>query len=120
MPDYRIAFWNLENLFAPEGFPAREPWIASAVANDLAGWTNALFQRKIAQLAAGIATMSGGAGPDILGVCEVENRFVLDELVAALGTVLPARSYDVVHFDSTRDQPRSDPFVFVLCSKYPA
>ena len=104
MPDYRIAFWNLENLFAPEGFPAREPWIASAVANDLAGWTNALFQRKIAQLAAGIATMSGGAGPDILGVCEVENRFVLDELVTALGTVLPARSYDVVHFDSTRDQ----------------
>ena len=30
--------------------------------------------------------MNGGAGPDLLGVCEVENRFVLDLLVAALNT----------------------------------
>lgn len=26
--DHFIAFWNLENLFAPEGYPNREPWIA--------------------------------------------------------------------------------------------
>ena len=32
MADYRVGFWNLENLFAPEGFPGREPWIANAEA----------------------------------------------------------------------------------------
>lgn len=34
-----FAFWNLENLFAPEGHADREPWLARRVARDLAGWT---------------------------------------------------------------------------------
>ena len=34
---YLVAFWNLENLFAPEGFPGREPWLANAVQNDPRG-----------------------------------------------------------------------------------
>jgi hypothetical protein len=65
MPDYEVGFWNLENLFAPEGHPGREPWIAAAVASDLAGWTQALFDAKVAQLASIIAALNGGAGPDI-------------------------------------------------------
>jgi hypothetical protein len=28
---YNTGFWNLENLFAPEGFAQREPWLASKV-----------------------------------------------------------------------------------------
>ena len=110
---YRIAFWNLENLFAPEGFPDREPWIATAVASDLAGWTEVLFQRKISQLATVITQLSEGAGPDILGVCEVENRFVLDALVADINGRLASRNYDVVHADSTRDHRGIDTaFIF--------
>lgn len=110
---YRIGFWNLENLFAPEGFPDREPWIATAVASDLAGWTEALFQRKVSQLATVITQLSEGAGPDILGVCEVENRFVLDALVADINGRLGSRNYDVVHADSTRDRRGIDTaFIF--------
>src|SRR6266545_6758157 len=44
--------------------------------------------------------MNGGAGPDLLGVCEVENRFVLDLLVAGVNTPLPGRNYDIVHADT--------------------
>jgi len=113
MDTYSLGFWNLENLFAPEGFPDREPWIAQRVAKDLDGWTEALFTRKVAQLAVGIAAMNGGAGPDLLGVCEVENRFVLDRLTQALNAALPARRYDVIHADSTKDQRGIDTaFVF--------
>lgn len=113
MDTYSVAFWNLENLFAPEGFPEREPWIAEAVADDLKGWTEALFARKIAQLAVGVATINGGAGPDLLGVCEVENRFVLDRLAEALASALPARRYGLVHADSTKDRRGIDTaFVF--------
>jgi hypothetical protein len=50
MSDHFVAFWNLENLFAPEGFAEREPWIAQRLAKDLSGWTRALFDTKIAQL----------------------------------------------------------------------
>jgi endonuclease/exonuclease/phosphatase family metal-dependent hydrolase len=103
MSRYFLAFWNLENLFAPEGFPEREPWIAEAMKADLKGWTTELFERKIGQLQRIIAMMNDGGGPDLLGVCEVENRFCLDALVAALNAALPARRYAVIHADSTKD-----------------
>jgi hypothetical protein len=113
MPSYHVAFWNLENLFAPEGFPGREPWIAEAVGPDLLGWTEALFATKIGQLAGIIARMNGGAGPDLLGVAEVENRFCMEALRDRLNALLPARSYDVVHADATRDHRGIDTaFVF--------
>lgn len=101
MPTY--AFWNVENLFAPENHPGREPWIATAVASDLNGWTQALFQTKLGQLSQVVAAMAGNAGPDVLGVCEIENRFVLDQLVAVLNPAT-GRNYDVVHADSQADR----------------
>jgi predicted extracellular nuclease len=104
MSRYLVGFWNLENLFAPEGYPQREPWIAQRMGRDLQGWTEVLFDRKVAQLAAIIAQMGGGAGPDLLGVCEVENRYALGRLVAVLNGRLPGRTYDVVHADSRLDQ----------------
>lgn len=104
MPIHFIAFWNLENLFAPEGHPDREPWIAKQMAGDLKGWTQALFDTKIGQLADIITRMNGGRGPDLFGVCEVENAFVLQELTARLNGQLSARQYADVHMDSTQDQ----------------
>ncbi len=101
---YQVAFWNLENLFAPEDFTDREPWIASAVANDLRGWSEDLFRQKIAQLASIVGQLGAGAGPDLLGVCEVENRFALDALVTELNSALANRVYDVVHADNRADK----------------
>lgn len=113
MSDHHVAFWNLENLFAPEGHPGREPWIEKAMARDLTGWTQGLLDTKVARLASIVGQMKGGAGPDLLGVCEVENAFVLQQLTAALNAALPGRSYDVAHVDSTRDQRGIDTaFVF--------
>jgi predicted extracellular nuclease len=95
---YRIAFWNVENLFDIEGSPRREEKVARAIGGDIKGWTQALLDRKIAQLAAIIRQMGMGAGPDLLGVCEVENRFVLEMLVQALAPL--GRNYQIVHHDT--------------------
>jgi endonuclease/exonuclease/phosphatase family metal-dependent hydrolase len=103
MPAHYLAFWNVENLFAPENHPSRIPWIARKVAADLAGWTEALYRRKIDRLAHVIAAMNGGAGPDILGVCEIEDRTVLEHLALAASARLPGRTYGIVHADNTRD-----------------
>ena len=102
--DYLVAFWNLENLFAPEDYPEREPWIAKSMKKDLTGWTDQLFEKKVQQLASIIGKLNNGAGPDLLGVCEVENRFALGKLAAAVKALLPARDYGVVHVDSLADQ----------------
>jgi predicted extracellular nuclease len=99
-----LAFWNLENLFAPENHPDRPAWVAAAMKRDLTGWTEALFNRKLDQLASVITRMKGGAGPDILGVCEVENRFALQSLADRLNARLPQRRYATVHVDAEQDQ----------------
>lgn len=104
MNSYFVAFWNLENLFAPEGFAGRAPWLAAAVAKDLSGWTEALFERKVGQLARIVGQMNSGTGPDLLGVCEAENRFVLESLATHLNETLPGRAYGVVHADAEREQ----------------
>jgi endonuclease/exonuclease/phosphatase family metal-dependent hydrolase len=57
--------------------------------------------------------MNGAQGPDILGVCEVENAFVLQQLTGRLNEQMAHRNYTVVHVDSTRDQRGIDTaFVF--------
>ena len=97
--DFYIAWWNVENLFDEENAPPerRPEKVARAVGRDLVGWTAQLRDRKIAQLASVIAQMNDGTGPDLLGVCEVENRFVLDLLAAAVHTLLPQRTYGIAH-----------------------
>lgn len=98
-----FAFWNLENLFAPENYAEREPRIASAVGSSLRGWTESLFTTKLQQLAKVILAMNNNHGPDVLGVCEVENRYVLEALVDRLNAA-SSRVYDIVHADAAKDR----------------
>lgn len=104
MSIFHLGFWNLENLFAPEGHAARSDWLARRLASELRGWSPEVFAAKIDRLAGVAAAMNGGAGPDLLGVCEVENRFCLDAFCAALNLRLPARAYLPVHADSEADK----------------
>lgn len=118
MQNHYVAFWNLENLFAPEEFEARVPWLARRLAAELKGWTPTLFDTKIKQLASIIQQMKSGLGPDILGVCEVENDFVLKRLTAALNAHLTNRNYAVIHQDATQDQRGIDTAFVYDSAKY--
>lgn len=97
MPDIRVAWWNLENLFDHET-ASRPPELARTLKKELKGWTAAVRDRKLEQLASIIRLLFGGAGPDLLGVCEVENERVLEMLVERLE--IPGRSYKVLNHAS--------------------
>ena len=71
MTEYFVAWWNVENLFSVEGDPERIAWLAAKLKGELKGWTQAVLDQKLAQLAKVISSMNGGAGPDLLGLCEV-------------------------------------------------
>lgn len=96
MAEFYLGFWNLENLFGPAIHPPRPEWVKKQVKADLKGWTTALYKTKLKQLAKVIAAMNNDTGPDILGVCEVEDLPVLKDLVAAIATKLPNRTYETV------------------------
>ena len=95
---YHIAFWNLENLFDIVNSPRRTDKVARALGKSIKGWTQALLDRKITQLSSIIQQMNLNRGPDLLGICEVENKFVVELLIQSLA--LLGRNYQVIHSDS--------------------
>jgi predicted extracellular nuclease len=96
MPVHYIAWWNVENLFDIDGAADRAGWLQRKLASELKGWNEATLARKIAQLASVITAMNQGAGPDILGLCEVENKTVLQKLADALAPL--GRNYRIMHY----------------------
>lgn len=94
---YQIVFWNLENLFDIQNSPRRSDKLQRAIGNDLEGWSQVQLDQKISQLAAIIRQMNNGRGPELLGVCEVENIYVMGLLVQALAPL--QRTYAVAHHD---------------------
>jgi hypothetical protein len=92
MSQLKIAFWNLQNLFDTQ---------LSEIAADLGftpadGWTQQVYDNKVANLAAVIRLMHGGDMPDLLGLCEIENKGVVEDLIAATGR----QDYEVAHDES--------------------
>ena len=90
-----IAFWNLENLFDTVDDPAKND--EEFLPNSNLEWTQQRFDKKIYNLARVIRSMNENRGPDILGVCEVENKNVLDSLTQKY---LHDLNYDIVHVES--------------------
>jgi endonuclease/exonuclease/phosphatase family metal-dependent hydrolase len=109
---YFVAWWNVENLFDEEHSPRRSEKLQRALGESLVGWTAALRDRKVAQLASVIALMNGGAGPDLLGVCEVENEFVMGLLTDAVRAAVPGRDYRVVHADTVDQRGIDVAFIY--------
>ncbi len=99
MPDHYIAWWNVENLFDLSNSQHRPATLQRRLKSELNGWTASVLNAKVRQLASIVTQMNDGQGPDILGVCEVENEPVLDRLVTALAPL--GRDYQVAHEESS-------------------
>ncbi|MDD9301999.1 MAG: endonuclease/exonuclease/phosphatase [Desulfobacter sp.] len=97
MPKINLGWWNLENLFEHET-ASRDTALKSKLKSELKGWTAAIRDKKIAQLAKIIQMMFNGRGPALLGLCKAENESVVQRLANAVN--LPARDYAVVSHES--------------------
>ena len=96
-----IASWNVENLFDLEDDPSVE-LDEEYTPQSPKEWTQERLEIKLNNLAKIIRKMNDGRGPDVLGLCEVENRKVVEMLVAKLATL--GRKYEIVHQDSPSDR----------------
>ncbi len=86
-----FGFWNLENLFDAEDDPANEGDNEYLPDKE---WTAERYALKIEHLAQAIEDLN----VDLLGVCEVENKRVLQDLVEQ--PALQSRNYQIIHFES--------------------
>ena len=89
--EYRMAFWNLENLFDTIAQGKND---AEYTPRGLYKWDGARYRSKIAHLAKVILAIR----PDAIGVCELENSTVIEDLLEVVRAGGLDMSY--VHFDS--------------------
>jgi len=93
-PEYRVVFWNLENYFDPFDDPATSDNEFTPMGERRWSWKK--FVKKRNDIAKVIISM--GNYPAVVGLAEVENRFVLDQLVRS--TPLAMIDYGIIHRDS--------------------
>ncbi|HPT31212.1 MAG TPA: endonuclease/exonuclease/phosphatase family protein [Prolixibacteraceae bacterium] len=95
-----IAFYNLENLFDTIDTPdVLDEEFTPGGPNR---WTGERYKEKIGNMALAISRIGEEegwkGGPAILGVSEIENRSVLEDLVSH--PLLKESGYQIVHYDS--------------------
>lgn len=97
---HTIAFYNLENLFDTINDPKinDEEYLPSSASH----WTLAKYKQKLNNLARVISQLGtsdkNANSPVVLGVAEIENRRVLEDLIKQ--PELVGKDYGIVHFDS--------------------
>lgn len=95
---HTIAFYNVENLFDT----INNPDTYDEEYTPINGWTKKNYEKKLDNLSRVIIELGTSDvqknSPVILGVCEVENRKVLEDLVKQPRLI--DKEYKIVHFDS--------------------
>ena len=95
--NYVIGFYNVENLFDIYDDPVKndEEFLPDGRNN----WTQAKYEKKLHNIARVINAMKeeNGVYHTVLGVSEIENRLVLEDLVSL--PELAGANYQIVHYD---------------------
>ncbi len=86
-----VGFYNIENLFDTVDDPSIND--EEFLPDGRNQWTEERYQQKLSNMATVIAAMN----VDILGLSEIENRKVLEDLVQH--PALLAKRYQIIHFD---------------------
>ncbi|SFW53348.1 endonuclease/exonuclease/phosphatase family protein [Cellulophaga fucicola] len=94
-----IAFYNLENLFDTINDPDTFDDDRTPLGKDK--WTGEKYRDKLKNMALVLSEIGSSvtkSSPDIIGVCEIENNAVLEDLIKE--PVLFNKGYAIIHFDS--------------------
>ncbi len=94
-----VAFYNVENLFDYEDDPLTFDDDRTPEGKD--HWTESMYRAKVSNMAKVIAEIGleiVDTAPTIIGVCEIENRRVLEDLINE--PFLRSQDYGIIHFDS--------------------
>ena len=110
---FRIMFYNVENLFDTEDDPNTND--DEYVAGGQRGWSEYRLRTKWSNIFKVMAAVGQGSLPDIVGFCEVENRYVLEQLLNQ--TPLKYHGYEIIHRDS-RDSRGIDVAMLYRKDKY--
>jgi len=95
-PGISLLFYNTENLFdsANDSLKMDEDFTPEGIKH----WTYTRMRQKVQNLSKVIIQAGAWEGVAIIGLCEIENRYVLHKLVYETG--LKSRRYHIIHHES--------------------
>ena len=118
----RIVFYNVENLYDP--FNDTLKLDDEYTAHGIRHWTYSRFREKLNHVAKTFIAMGSDEPPAIIGMCEVENQYVLKKLVEE--SPLKRFRYRIIHHESPDNRGvdvallyRHDRFVQIDCKTFP-
>ncbi|MEO1051608.1 MAG: endonuclease [Bacteroidota bacterium] len=92
----RFVFYNVENLFDTKDDSLKRDEAFTPFGER--HWTWEKFNRKLTKTAKTIRAIGGWEPPEIIGLCEIENRYVLNKLI--YHPILDSLNYRIIHQDS--------------------
>ncbi len=94
--DYRIVFYNTENLFDPFDDPATND--GEYTPGGKCHWSISRLEQKVMMVYRAIISASNGEFPDIIGLAEIENLWILEYLLKK--SPFKEANYGIVHKES--------------------
>ena len=94
-----IAFYNVENLFDTINDP--KTWDDDRTPKGRDRWTSVIYKKKLKNIAKVIAEIGfdlTNQAPSVIGLCEIENRGVLEDLIKTESLI--KENYQIIHYDS--------------------
>ena len=94
-----IAFYNVENLFDTINDP--KTWDDDRTPKGRDRWTSVIYEKKLKNIAKVIADIGfdlTNQTPSVIGLCEIENRKVLEDLIKTESLI--KANYQIIHYDS--------------------
>jgi len=108
---YTVAFYNIENLFDTDDdpFTLDDDFLPDSEKH----WTKKRYEKKIFKLGTAISNIGfrqTGKAPVLVGLAEVENLRVVEDLIASKHLV--NKNYGIVHFDSPDERGIDVAFIY--------
>lgn len=91
-----VVFYNVENLFDTINEPGKTD--GEFTPNGQNKWTDERYNKKVDDIARVLGSINVNDLPEIIGLCEIENRKVLEDLVS--DKFLARGLYRIVHYES--------------------
>ncbi len=91
-----VVFYNVENLFDLKDEPNKQD--EEFTPDGTKKWDQHRYQKKLEDLSKVLSSINEEELPEIIGLCEVENKQVVEDLVKT--GALSVGNYEVVHFES--------------------
>lgn len=110
-----ILFYNVENLFDVENNSQTDD--DEFTPNGDRHWTSSKLNNKLLNISKVILSASGWNAPDIVALCEIENKDVLERMVKY--TPLSSVSYHIIHKESPDHRGIDVAFLYNPNSFYP-